>query len=92
MRVWYLLSAWDSQEWLQRWAAAEAGAEEPVVAEEEELVVAVEELVVEVEQPVVEARGSAAQEFPGTRLRPLSMPHHARRSTDKGRPILTAPN
>jgi len=91
LRVWYLLSAWDSQESLQRWAAAEAEAEEPVV-EVEEPVLEVEELVMEVEQPVVEARGSAAREFPGTRLSRLSIPHHARRSTDKGRLILTAPN
>jgi len=64
--VWYLLSAWDSQEWLPRWAeepGAEAGAEEAVV--EAALV------VVGAEQRVVEARGSAAREFPGTRLRHL---------------------
>jgi hypothetical protein len=49
------------------------------VVEAEEPVVEVEEPVVEVDQPVVEARGSAAREFPGTRLRHQSMPHHARR-------------
>jgi hypothetical protein len=62
------------------------------VVEAQEPVVEVARLVVEVEQPVVEARGSAAREFPGTRLRHLSMPHHARRLTDKGRPTLTARN
>jgi len=66
--VWYLLSAWDSQEWLPRWAeaeepGAEAGAEEPVVE--------AARVVVGAEQRVVEARGSAAREFPGTRLRHL---------------------
>jgi len=60
--VWYLLSAWDSQEWLPRWAEAE----EPVV---EAVVEAAR--VVGAEQRVVEARGSAAREFPGTRLRHL---------------------
>jgi len=73
--VWYLLSAWDSQEWLPRWAeepGAEAGAEEPVVeAVVEEPVVEAARVVVGAEQRVVEARGSAAREFPGTRLRHL---------------------
>jgi hypothetical protein len=50
-----------------------------VEVEAEEPVVEAARLVVAVEQPVVEARGSAAREFPGTRLRHLSMPHHARR-------------
>ena len=69
--MWYLLSAWDSQEWLPRWAeaeepVAEAGAEEPVVE-----AVEAARVVVGAEQRVVEARGSAAREFPGTRLRHL---------------------
>jgi hypothetical protein len=34
-----------------------------------------EQPVVEAEQPVVEARGSAAREFPGTRLRHLWTRH-----------------
>jgi len=55
---------------------AEVEVEEAVVVV---VVVAAEEPVVEVEQPVVEARESAAREFPGTRLRRLSMTHHARR-------------
>ena len=79
--MWYLLSAWDSQEWLWRWAAEEAvvevgEVEEPVVEAEEAVEAA--RLVVEVEQPVVEARESA-REFLGTRLRHLSMTHHAHR-------------
>ena len=59
-----------------------------------------EEAVVEAEGPVeaaglvvaAEARGSAAREFPGTRLRHLWMPHARPRTTDKGRPTLTSPN
>ena len=66
----YLLSAWDSQGQLQRWVEVEVEAEAPVVE--------AEALAVEAEQPVVEAPGSAAREFPGTRLLPLRMPRHPR--------------
>jgi hypothetical protein len=62
--VWYLLSAWDSQEWLPRWAEAEEPGAEGAVVEAARVVVGAE-------QRVVEARGSAAREFPGTRLRHL---------------------
>jgi hypothetical protein len=57
--------------------AVEAAAQGAVV-EVEQPVVEVEEPVVEAEEPVVEARGSAAREFPGTRLRRLWMPRHVR--------------
>jgi hypothetical protein len=73
----YLLSAWDSQGQLQRWVEVEVEAEAPVV-EAEAPVVEAEALAVEAEQPVVEAPGSAAREFPGTRLLPLRMPRHPR--------------
>lgn len=75
--MWYLLSAWDFQEWLQPWAAGE----EPVVEAAGPVVEAVGPvveaagLVVEAEQPVVEARGSAAREFRGTRPRHLWTRH-----------------
>jgi hypothetical protein len=68
----YLLSAWDSQGQLQRWVEVE------VEVEAEAPVVEAEALAVEAEQPVVEAPGSAAREFPGTRLLPLQMPRHPR--------------
>jgi hypothetical protein len=49
-----------------------------VEVEAEAPVVEAEALAVEAEQPVVEAPGSAAREFPGTRLLPLRMPRHPR--------------
>jgi hypothetical protein len=42
-------------------------------------VVEAEEPVVEEARPVVQARGLAARESLGTKLRRQSMPHHARR-------------
>jgi hypothetical protein len=49
-----------------------------VQAEAEAPVVEAARLVVEAEQPVVEVPGSAAREFPGTRLLHLWMPRHPR--------------